>query len=437
MLKSLKIKNYKSYKNEAIFSFEGQEADALPNNYTDIELNNGSSQRLLHSSVIFGANASGKTNVLWALAALHYLVANSRGFEYSENRPPSMPYEPFAFDDAVSAQPTEFTVELLVHENIFRYFVRYDQKRVLSERLCLLDGEDEIEYFNVKLSEKDKKTIQIGSVLRGRKFDFQSVELLPNHLLLSELGVKPVGDILDVYNELAGMQVEPSAEAFALKYRNRKVANEILKNTESKLFKQLRRLVRLADVGIADVFMAKEEMEPTAAYFGSGPGFPTSAVWSFYTLHAGYNSEHKPKSFSKPLDEFESLGTKHLFSLGSRVLQVLDTGGLLAYDEMNLALHPSLLALLVSMFNNPKSNPKHAQLVFTTHDASVVGDNQLRVDQVWFAEKNKDGESELFSAQDFDDVSIVAPVEQWYRSGLFGARPSIGSIDYIFDENGE
>lgn len=435
MLKSLKIKNYKSYKDEAVFSFEAQESDALSDNYTDIALNNDSVCRLLHSAVIFGANASGKTNVLWALAALRYLIAFSRGFEYSDNNTSQLPYEPFAFDDAMSQQPTEFTVELTAADNLYRYYVSYDQKRVLTERLCLLDGEDEIEYFTVKLTGKDNKVIQPGAVMKGREFDIMSVKLLPNHLLLSELGVKPVGDILTIYNELANMQIEPSAEAYGLKARNRQAANDILKDEKSILFRRLRKLVRIADVGIEDIFMAKEESSPNDMLIGDNERFQLrhSSMMNMFTIHAGYDEAHNAKVFSERLDDFESMGTKQLFNIGARVLQVLDTGGLLAYDEMNLALHPSLLALLVKMFNNPKSNPNHAQLVFTTHDASVVGDNQMRVDQIWFAEKNAEGESELFSAQDFDDVSIVAPVEQWYRSGLFGARPSLGSIDYIFE----
>lgn len=435
MLKSLKIKNFKSYKEEAFFSFEGLANDALPQNYIDVDLNNGKKQRLLHSAVIFGANASGKTNVLWALDELNYLVTHSRGFVYSDNKAFLMPYEPFAFDDKVSNEPTEFTVELLVKQNLYRYFIRYDQRQILLERLCLLNNEEEIEYFTVQLSEKGKKIIQPGAVLKNRKFDITSVALLPNHLLLSELGIKPVDDILDIYNELADMQIEPSADAVGLKQRNKDVANEILKDEKSKLFIQLKKLIHIADIGIEDIRMDEEEIEPKDI-FGRIDRFQRSTTTlSMRTIHTGYDLNHQPKKFSRPLDEFESMGTKHLFSLGARVLKVLDAGGLLAYDEMNMALHPSLVLLLVSMFNNQKSNPKHAQLVFTTHDASIVGDNQLRVDQVWFAEKNADGESELFSAQDFDNVSIVAPIEQWYRSGLFGARPSLGSIDYIFEND--
>lgn len=130
----------------------------------------------------------------------------------------------------------------------------------------------------------------------------------------------------------------------------------------------------------------------------------------------------------------ESTGTKNLFGLGARILNILDKGGILAYDEMNIAIHPALFQLLVSLFHNPKSNPHNAQLLFTTHDASIAGESMLRADQIWFAEKGSDGGSQLFSAQDFDDVSINLPFEKWYRSGRFGALPKFGNIDYIFGD---
>lgn len=128
----------------------------------------------------------------------------------------------------------------------------------------------------------------------------------------------------------------------------------------------------------------------------------------------------------------ESEGTKALFKIAPYILYALDNGKFLAYDEISTAIHPSLFRFLVNLFHNPKSNPKGAQLVFTTHDASVADHNTMRADQIWFAEKTN-GNSELFSAQDFEDVSINVPFEKWYRSGRFGALPKFGSIDYIFD----
>ena len=349
-----------------------------------------------------------------------------------------MPYNPFAFDDAFNNAPTEFTIEIIIDGNLYRYFIEYDNYRIHSERLNLIYEGEEILYYDVLLSSSDKKTINFGKPLVERIKKIGAIELLPNQLLLSVLGIKPSGDIHQIYNELAGMYVEPSADAANLRKRNMEAAREIETDAKSPLARHLKRLVKIADVGIEDLQVEKRESSPigfSTPY--SNPFEKESTTYHPLSVHKGFNAKGDDKIFIVPMDHYESLGTRHLYSLGARVLKVLQTGGILAYDEMNMAIHPSLLALLVRMFNHEKSNPNHAQLIFTTHDLSVVGENQMRVDQVWFAEKDSKGESELYSAQDFDGVSIIAPVEQWYRSGLFGARPSLGSIDYIFAEDDE
>ena len=136
----------------------------------------------------------------------------------------------------------------------------------------------------------------------------------------------------------------------------------------------------------------------------------------------------------------ESAGTQVLFGVGARVLDVLERGSFLAYDEINIAMHPRIFQLLVKLFNNPVSNPNNAQLLITTHDTGLLQDNLMRADQVWFAEK-KDGVSELFSVQDFydevDEVKICPPYEEWYRAGRFGAIPHTQDIESIFTETKE
>ena len=87
------------------------------------------------------------------------------------------------------------------------------------------------------------------------------------------------------------------------------------------------------------------------------------------------------------------------------------------------------------MFKNPKANKNNAQLIFTTHDASIAGEEFMRADQIWFAEKKADGTSDLFSAIDFEGVSINTPFEMWYRTGRFGAVPRLSLIDEIFEDD--
>ena len=122
--------------------------------------------------------------------------------------------------------------------------------------------------------------------------------------------------------------------------------------------------------------------------------------------------------------ERESRGTQTLFTAGARVIKALEEGSFLAYDEMNIALHPMLFRRLVELFNNKETNPNNAQLLVTTHDTVLIDDVLLRADQIWFAEKTR-GVSSLYSAVDFDGVPIDQPFGPWYRAGRLGARPKL------------
>lgn len=134
----------------------------------------------------------------------------------------------------------------------------------------------------------------------------------------------------------------------------------------------------------------------------------------------------------------ESVGSKRLFTVGYRVINALNRGGVIAIDEMNLALHPDVFKFLVRMFTHRAANAQHAQLIFTTHDTAIAGEGFMRSDQMWFSEKKeRQGNSELFSAKDFEGVDIDTPIEAWYRVGRFGARPNLENeaiIDWIFKE---
>ena len=232
------------------------------------------------------------------------------------------------------------------------------------------------------------------------------------------------------------MQAKIVENTIDLKFNSVDVAETILRHSESDLFKRLRRLIQIADIGIEDITMQKHS-ESEFKFPESIPdiikqNFIEQNRWEFGMIH---KASHLGDGKLKLPMEWESTGTKNLFGVGARVLDILEKGGVLAYDEINTAIHPALFKLIVSLFNSSKSNPNNAQLLFTTHDISIASDDNLRADQVWFAEKI-DGASQLYSAQDFEDINISVPFDRWYRSGRFGALPKFGNIDYIFEGNG-
>jgi AAA15 family ATPase/GTPase len=99
---------------------------------------------------------------------------------------------------------------------------------------------------------------------------------------------------------------------------------------------------------------------------------------------------------------------------------------------MNYSLHPKLCRFLIRLFHNPKSNPKNTQLIFATHETTLLDNSLFRTDQIWFTEKNKFGETELFSASDFEGIQNNAPLQNWYLAGKFDAQPHIKEIEFIY-----
>lgn len=425
MIVEFKIKNFRSYKEETTFTFEALNEDFKNENYTIVELENEERIKLLKSAAIFGANASGKSNIIWAFHALSFLVAQSRNFDARTLIPV---YTPFMMDETTRNSPTEFTIDFIIQKIRYRYTIHFDYI-IRLEKLDIIEKGKEICVFKMDgETNPEKRPLTFEEGYKSETLDMSNMQMLPNQLVLSGIGIKPDNGLLEVYKALADIQAEPVGDSINLKTNNENVAANILKNSDSKLFHQLKRLIHVADMGIDDIIM-KEHGESEFKFPNSVPDNVKKAViqenkWEFGMKHGNVILGMM----------YESTGTKNLFGLGARILNILDKGGILVYDEMNIAIHPALFHLLVSLFHSPISNPHHAQLLFTTHDASIAGDSMLRADQIWFAEKEKDGASQLYSAQDFEDISINLPFENWYRSGRFGALPQFGNINYIFND---
>lgn len=433
MIISFTIKNFKSYKDEAEFSFEAVDSNFKNENVTSIQLEDGEEIRLLKSAAIFGGNASGKSNTIWALHVLSNLVAHSL---MNDVNTPIRGYYPYVLDEVSRNQPSQISIDFIVDLKRYRYEIVFNSI-IHKESLSIIKKGNEENIFCVSIDEKDKKrNISINDDWESTSLELSNAKLLPNQLLLSELGTREANGLQNVYSFLSTIQAKIVGNVIDLKFNSVDVAETILKHSESDMFKRLRRLIQIADIGIEDISMRKhsdaEFKFPESVPDIIKKNFIEQNRWEFGMMHK--TTDSSMKNVVLPMD-WESTGTKNLFGVGARVLDILEKGGILAFDEINTAIHPALFQLIVSLFNNKRSNPNNAQLLFTTHDISIAGDGNLRADQVWFAEKI-DGASQLYSAQDFDDINITVPFDRWYKSGRFGALPKFGNIDYIFEGDG-
>ena len=442
MIISFKFKNFRSYAEEAELTFEAQPSYLESGAVKSVTFNGDSDFHLLTSVAIFGANAAGKSNVIHALAALTQMVANSLNYKSSVGLPGWIPF----FTMEKRREPMEASLDFIVGGKRYIYSLTLDPyyQLVVLEELKLYIGESIKQVYARTLNRAGNGSpagyaLSLGEGWLSATLDLSDMNILGNQLMLSWLATKEVNGLQHVAEYIGSLQVLTPDTLPSTGQQINAIAEKVFRlkesNGQSQIFRRFARMMCIADLGVTDVFLGYHEDSdfqfPESVSDDVQRAFINENRWDFKLIHETGNS-------AEPLElplRLESQGTQALVKIVPYLFQALENGSFLAYDEISTAIHPELLRFLVNLFQNPKSNPKGAQLLFTTQDASIASFDTLRADQVWFVEK-KDGSSDLYSAQDFDGVTVTGiPFEKWYRAGRFGAIPSFGNVDYIFSED--
>lgn len=437
MIVCFKIRNYRSYKDEVEFSMLADDNEINEHNTTVVKLIDGEEIKLLRFSGIFGANASGKSNVIYALEALVRMIIDSCKYSIRE---PIEYYDPFLLSSTSAKENIYFSLTFIHRRRMYIYEVEYNRRYFVFERLQIWNSGQYTECYHIERYGVNNQII-INPVLK-KLYDFsndvENISIPCNQLFLSHVSYLPYNELSIVHFYFKNYLTFTIHSDIDLEVNN-KYAIGLLSSTTSfnTVMRRLERLINVADIGVSRIVVKKI----SKSSFRFPKGIPTSEKnrfiennkWGIQFKHRNADKRLLMSSFFEP--ENESVGTKHLFNIGLKTLLALEKGTVLAIDEMNLAIHPMLFKYLVSMFTNPKANKKNAQLIFTTHDASIAGENFMRPDQIWFSQKNENGVSELFCAIDFEEVDFCTPIEMWYRTGRFGAIPSIESMDFIFEDD--
>ncbi len=425
--------NFRSIKDPAILSFESNSSRQKQENIFVAKYGDkGYTHNLTKTIAIYGANASGKSSVISAFHALWMLITSSH--QNSIGRKIS-PYEPFSLDAESATEATRFEITFIVDGSKYKLEVEYTEKRIMLEKLYLYKSTQP-----TLLYQRLDSSQQIHKVEFKRELSVEGVkrEVLENQLFLSKFNLEAHTVLTPICAYFKSIDVELSSLGSRTKALNEKIASEILLDKSGSLKKKLIRLTDAADMSIKDIVIKKRDDTD----FVFPEDFPEELKSSIIKknnttvnfIHTLYVNGREVGSTQIALED-QSLGTQLLFGLGARILKKLDSGGILFYDEFDTSLHPRLSRLLVSLFNSRLSNPKNAQLIITTHEPSILEKNLLRSDQIWFVEKSEFGVSELFSAQDFDGVREDVPFDKWYQADKFGATPTIGDAEYIFQDD--
>ena len=414
MILEFSIENFRSFKENHTFSLIAESSKSKSDNVFEQQISNGDSIRLLKSAVIYGPNASGKSNLL---KAIYNLKALTRSLAQAGE--PIQHYDPFLFDVDTREQPTSFSLTFLgPKSHKYVYNIKYNKSEILVENLDYYPKGQPRNLFKRSIKEPSGQLIHYA--ILGIDYNKREFKVVKNQTILSKFGSEEPDEFLTLiylyFKE--NLQIIGNNDLNTL----RDIVEPRLH--ESLLLRQrLERLIKVADTKIEGIVIKKEN-EFTK---NSGSRYHSMG------LHNRYKDNIRVHTDELSFDE-ESRGTNVLFVLGTLVLEILERGGVFLIDEIDTSLHPKLAKFLVLLFKHPISNPKNAQLIFTTHETTFLDKDIFRKDQIWFTEKNKFGASEMFSVQDFENVREDTPFEKWYLAGKFGGIPEIKEIEFIFRE---
>ncbi len=428
MLIEFQIENYLSYRDSKTLSMvaSGQVSEHCETNVITTERT-----ALLKSAVIYGANASGKSNLLGAMAYMKWFVINSSK-EGQADEP--IDVSPFKLDTATEKLPCSFQVVFLLNGIRYRYGFQADQTAVIAEWLLEAKKDTEKPLF---LREGDgidvRHAFSEGEGLEGKTRD--------NALFLSV--------VANFNGELAGLIIKWFSNlrmAHGLREMNyAQLSSHMIQDDNKKI--KLIELIQKADLGIEDIIATEEELDISGlrealteeAFNDFTKNLPKSRI-SLASIHKKY-SNGKPSGFvSLKFEQEESEGTQKFFRLAGPILESLNKGSILIVDELEAKLHPLLTRMIVRLYHSEATNPKGAQLIFATHDTNLLEHVKFRRDQVWFAEKNQQQATDLYSLaeikvhrEDGTDRKVRkdARYEKDYFKGKYGAVPYLGEFEKL------
>lgn len=420
MLLQFSVENFRSFRDLHTLSLVPSKSEKRLQNHV---LEKGK-YRALRAVGLYGANASGKSNFLKALSAMAKLV-NTSATSHTQGTQIEA-YEPYLLDTKTQSAPTYFDIDFVAKDgNRYVYYFSFTAEQIIEEELVVYKTSQPARVFY----RNEKAEVKKGSAYKGA---FKSVKekLLKNQLFLSKAAQDNVGIALTASFFFTSFLSDPHIHYFRAGLDNFEARMNVPESEKilvhylplmSSLFSTL-------DTGVEQVtFSASSE---------------TGNKKNVYTKHTTYDNGKAISPTQFKMSE-ESEGTQNLIGIIFLILSGLHLGSIIAIDEIELNLHPHICAYLVGLFNSPETNPNGAQLLFSTHDATLLDRTRLRRDQVWLTQKEAQGESILFCINAFKDLKPDTPFGAWYLAGKLGGTPIINDARFIekltalLKENGE
>lgn len=408
MLLEFRVRNYRSIRDEqALTLIASGDKELATTHLAPTGLK--SAPHALRTAVVYGPNASGKSSLLRALDYLRAVVAESATVIQ-----PGQTYnvQPFKLDAASARQPTEFEITFLLSGVRHQYAFSMTAQRIVSESLLVYRSSKPTQLYSRQHVEGDRYDYEFSTYLTGpRKLWQESTR--PNALFLSmaaQLNSEQLGPVFNwIVRSItflpAGATVRPDFTTAMLESEQGRAS--------------IREFLSAADISIADVQAVPRKGMRAQWVIGAG-GLQASQEEREFLVPVFEHST--PNGSAKFELHDESEGTQRLYGLIAPVLDCLRDGRVLVVDELDSSLHTLLVRRLITMFQTPELNPNGAQLIFSTHDTSLLDHTLFRRDQIWFTEKDADQATRLYPLTDFSPRKQEA-WERGYLAGRYGAVP--------------
>lgn len=428
MIQELKISNFLSFKEEVTFSFEATK-DTTFQDYQVVEVAQGI--RLLRYAMIYGANASGKSNLLEAFEFLReFWFAVKKDVTEKTNS------IPFKLDRETPQQSSKFSLKFYVNGSRFWYVLELDEEKVLAEKLYLYTSAQPSLLFdrkfenNVSIISFNPSTVKVSAIAKEEL----NIKCLANMSVFAarnqvNVSLPKIDDAKEWLGKHMMRIISPKISLF--EYAEQRMQED------TQLKAHLLDFIREADFNISDVKTHHEKQDVPQEVLElilKSEAFPEDEKErllkekNFMQLktdfeHTVINNRGIEKYFLS--ESLESDGTRRITGVQSAIYTALNKASFLAIDEIESSLHPGLIVFILKKFLENKNN--QAQLLITTHYDPLLNevDSLFRKDAVWFTDKNEAGATQLYSLVEFSGLNRLSSIQKAYRQGRFGAIPRI------------
>lgn len=406
MIQEIKIKNFLSFRDEVVLNFEATKDKTFEECQV---VSVAPKVRLLRFALIYGANASGKSNLLSAFDFLRDFW-----FDIKTNIDEETGAIPFLLDTETPDQPSEFNIIFYLDAKKYWYQLILDSRKVIKEELLVYNSVQPSLIFN-RILEGTQSVVKLNSNLvkaSNAIIEQLNLKCLSNMSFFAarnqvNCALAYIDDVRDWMRNDLMPTITPNTNMF--EYAGDKM------DKEKEMKNYILDFIRKADFNITDIFSQREKL-------------PLLADTSFERLKTDFQHTVKNKrgieTYTLP-NKLQSAGTRRTLGIEVAIYEALQKERALPVDEIESSLHPELVEFIIQKFLAEKNN--RSQLIVTSHYDPLLNtvDDLIRKDMVWFTDKEEDGHTKLYSLTDFRGLGRISSFQKSYRNGVFGALPNI------------